>query len=449
MARLRIDRRTFLAGGATGIAGLAGCMGGSEAPWEESGGGGDGDGWTIPVGVLAPQSGALEAFAGEIEDAVGLVDRQFESITEPDYALDVSVRDTGTDPETAVEAGRELVEDGYQLLVGPGTSESLAALSEEVLGPESALAVSPLAAADLTDIDNSGEFYITSARTRTIANGLERPIAMNRVESVSIVHSASPYGTNIAEGLEGGLSDRGIEVQGILEVEGDDPDASVLEEAVADDPGGVVFACDPDAGVSLLETYYGEYDSGYTFLPDRLRLAALPSQIGADMADASVVSLKPGWEQVGIRDTSEDEDVDEEVEVEDDDRLDWFDGAFEAEYDRHPSIQAAQAYDATLVMVLGAIAAGEDEYGGAEISERIPGVVNSQTQYEGVRTFGSNSYWEGVSEIADGVRNNYSGATGNIDFDTNTGLRTGFTLHAVAFAPDTDAGFEETHPIPT
>lgn len=448
MDRSRIDRRSFLAGGATGIAGLAGCMGGSEAPWEESGGGGDGDGWTINVGVLAPQSGSLETFAGEIEDGVELVGRQFESITEPNYDLDVSVRDAGTDPETAVEAGQDLVDDGYQLLVGPGTSESLAALSEEVLEPESALAVSPLAAADLTEIDNSGEFYVTSARTRTIARGLERPIAMNRVESVSIVHSSSPYGTNIAEGLDGGLSDRGIEILETLEVEGDDPDTSVLEDAVADDPGGVVFACDPAAGVSLLETYYAEYDPGYTFLPDRLRLADLPATIDDEMADASVVSLKPGWEQVGIRDTSE-EDVEDEVEVEDDDRLDWFDGAFEAEYDRHPSIQAAQAYDATLVMVLGAIAAGEDEYGGAEVSERIPGVVNSQTQYEGVRTFSSNSYWEGLTEIADGVRNNYSGATGNIDFDTNTGLRTGFTLHAVAFTPDSDSGFEETHPIPT
>lgn len=445
MDRTRIGRRTFIAGGTTGIAGLAGCMGGSEAPWEGEGGG---DGWTINVGVLAPQSGALERFADEVEDAVGLVERQFESITEPDYDLDVSIRDTESRPEVAAEAGQELVDDGYEIIVGPGTRDSLVALTEEVLEPESALACSPLAAADLTDIDNAGEFYITAARTRTIARGLERPIAMNRVESVSIVHSSSPYGTNIAEWLAGGLSDRGIEVQESVAVEGSDPDTSALEEAVGDDPEGVVFACDPDSGVPLLDAYYDEFDPGYTFLPDRLRLADLPSEIDAGMDEASVVSLKPGWEQVGIRDTG-DEDVEDEVEVEDDDRLDWFDEAFEAEYDRHPSIQAAQTFDATLVLVLGAIAAGEDEYGGSEIAERIPGVVNPQTQYEGVRTFSSDTYWEGLTEIEDGVRNNYTGATGNIDFDTNTGLRSGLTLHAVAFAPDTDSGFEETHPIPT
>ncbi len=447
MDHSRIDRRAFLATGAAGIAGLAGCLGNSSAPWDE---GERGDGWTIDVGVLVPQSGALEAFAEEIEDGVRLVERQFESITDPNYTLDVTIRDSGTDPATAVDAGQELVDEGNQIIVGPGTSESLAALTEEVLIPESALACSPLAAANLTAIDNPGRFFVTAPRTRTMVRGLERPIALNQVQSIGIVHSTSPYGTNIGEGIVEGLRDRGIDVQAIVAIEDDEAPSPVLEEATQDDPEGLIVACDPIVGIPLLETYYTEFDPGYTFLPDRLRFRDLPERFGVDMADATVVSLKPGWEQVGRRETVDPDEIEEEVEVDEaDDRLDWFDSAFEAEYGRHPSIQAAQAFDATAILVLGAVAAGEENYDGDVIVQRIPEIVNPQTQYEGVRGYSSNDYWEGIGEISQGIRNNYTGASGGFVFDSNTGLRGQATLHAVRFAPETDSGFEETLPIQT
>ena len=446
MDHSRIDRRAFLATGAAGIAGLAGCLGNSSAPWDE---GERGDGWTVNVGVLVPQSGALEAFAEEIEDGVRLVERQFESITDPDYSLDVTVRDSGTDPGTAVDAGQELVDEGNQIIVGPGTSESLAALTEEVLVPESALACSPLASANLTAIDNPGRFFITAPRTRTLVRALERPIALNQVQSVGIVHSPSPYGVNIADGIVEGLRDRGIDVHANESIEDDESPGAVLDTVTADDPDGLIVACDPSSGIPLLEAYYTEFEPGYTFLPDRLRFRDLPERFGVDMADATVVSHKPGWEQVGLRETVDPDEIEEEVEIDDDDRLDWFDEAFEAEYDRHPSIQAAQAFDATVVMVLGAIAAGEENYDGDVIAERIPEVVNPQSQYEGVRGFSSNDYWEGIGEIADGIRNNYTGASGGFVFDSNTGLRGQATLHAVRFAPETASGFEETLPIHT
>ena len=446
MDNLRMDRRTLLASGAVSIAGLAGCTG-TDNPFGDSEGEAA-DGWEIRLGALVPQSGHLEQFSDEIVDAIELVEAQFDQIIDPNYDLNVTVRDTESDPETAAQMGQELVDDGHEVLIGPGSSESLQALKQEVLQPESVVTISFLAAAGLTQMDNDRHFYTMAPRTRDITRGMERAVSLNQIGSVSIIHSNEQYGVNINEQLAEGLISRGIEVYEQIEIDDEDesPSDSYLDQALADGPEGIVFACNPGPAIPLMEEYYANYETVETVVPDRLRIPDLPSQIGSDMDKTSTVSIRPGWEQVAVRD-SDSEEAEDEVEVEEDDNLlEWFDIAYESKYDRIPSIHAAQAFDATVIMAIATIGVGEDNYDGSMIGERIEQLVNPQSGYEGIRSYSVDNYWEGLAEIEDGIRNNYNGATGQMELDSS-GVRSNVVLEAADFAPETDSGFEHVLPI--
>jgi len=457
MAR-RIGRRTAIASGATGLASLAGCLdvlGDGGGPPGSDGGG---QGWTIKLGVLAPQTGSLETIGPDVADAVRLVKRQID-VAPNDFSVDLSVKDTESDPETAVTRAQELVDDGYQAIVGPGSGEESTAVVEDVLVPEGVVAISPLTATSLGDVDDEDLMFSTAPRASHLGTALSRPIAIAGTKSVSVIHTANRYGTGIGTLADEELTTRGIDVPSVVAIEDLEADSyvSVLEEALADDPDSLVAAVDPAVGVQLLKDFYSEFEGKPVFLTDRLRLPTLPSQVASDMEAARVVSLKPRWARgrVGSDDGGANESQNgtgrdtETATGEDAELLTPFLPAFRTAFERIPTIQAAQSFDAAAVLALAAVRTGQDSYGGAEISGRVRQVANAQDNFTGVRLFSYDDYWEGLSVISEGVRNNYIGASGAIEFDPETGRLLTPLLHAVRFEPDRELGFEEIIPIPT
>lgn len=451
----RPKRRDLLTAAGVGLAGLAGCsdlIGGGnnrDIPGDAEN---QSEGWEVKLGVLAPQSGSLETFGDEFTNVVELVERQL-AASAGGFTLDTAVRDTESDPDTAASAAQELVDEGYQALVGPGSGEVAATVAEEVLVPESVPTVSPLAATGITELDDEDFLFSTTVRASAISQSLSRPIATAGTNSASIVHTANGYGTTIADSVSEGLELRGIDVPAQVGIEDFEASSytSVLEEAMADDPESLVVAADPVTGTQLLKDFYAEYESRPVFLTDRLRLPDLPSQVDSDMADVRAISQRPRWEysERQAPETTVEGTADATAVGEDADLLQPFHKAYQTAFEEFPTIQAAQTFDATVVLALASIGAGEGNYSGDVIQDRIRNVSNEQTAYDGVRLFGQHNYWEGTSVIADGVRNNYIGAAGDVEFDTGTGQQKSPYLQAVKFAPETDSGFEETLSIPT
>ena len=451
MKRL-IGRRDFLAGGTALLAGLAGCNSGGGNPFEDGNGNAnpnpDAD-RSVKIGVLAPQSGSLETFGPEVVDAVNLVKRQLEA-SEASITLDLSIHDTESDPETAVSAAQQLADDGYEAIVGPDSGEAANRIIEDVLNPESLVALSPLAADHDNNLDGEGRMFANAPTGGTMGTAISRPIAVSRVSSMAIVHSDNQYGRSIATRTNEDSSVRGIDVTAQVAIEDLEADSYTgkLEEAMADDPEAVVFATDPVTGSQLVQDYYSNHEPRTMFLTDRLRLPDLVSDVEGELDELRVVSLRPAWTN---RRGGNSDDTGDETPGESSDAavVDHFDRAFEAAYDRFPTIQAAQAFDATAILLLAAVKAGEDSYDGDSIRDEILNVSNQRANLENARTFGQDNHWEGISPIRDGVLNNYDGASNDIDFVRATGQLDSPLLHAAKFAPDRKGGFEQTLPIQT
>lgn len=460
-----ISRRSVIGTSTAGLATLlAGCFGSTDPPWE-GGSEPDVEGREIPLGVLSPQTGPLETLGQEVVDGARLVGRQLDAAAEIGYSIDLAVRDTEADADMTVEAAQDLADEGYEALIGPGTSESAAAVVRDVVVPESLVMMNPLAPTALLDVSDENRFYSTAPRGRRIAVALARPIAVDRVLSVGMIVEDNDYGQHISELTTEELRIRGTDVLTEHRLQGDGTDDldTVLAETVDADPEGILIGTGPETGRRLLERYYdGDYPDVKVYLGDRLRLPDLPDTVGDPMENARVISLRPRWHISRYRPTrgngnNEEPGDDAENNDEDDGEmdidvspavLDNFFHAFEAEYDRTPTIQAAQAYDATVLLLLAALRSGEDGYDGTTIRDNIRRISNQQEGVPGVRNDIWDDWWFGVDAIADGVHNNYLGASSDCQF-FETGELDSPAFHSALFRPEEEFRFEELQQIPT
>jgi len=438
----KLKRREVLAACTAGVAGLAGCSG-------ILGGGGEtsGPGWPLKVGVLAPQTGFLKRFGPEITDSVKLTKKQLEQ-SEDDFSVDLSIKDTESDPDTAVEAAQSLVDEGYRAIVGPGTSECVLATAEEVFIPESVAACSPLAAAsEVIGLKDEGLVSTTAPTASMLGDALARVTALEQVESVSMVHSTDTYGKTVKSETVDQFEVRGrTEVLKEVSIEsGQSSYTSKVSEAMADDPGGLVISVNPGEGTQFMKDYYAEAGEKPIYLSDRLRLRNLPEDVSADMSNANVVSIKPAWK----RRIDFDGGGNQSQRTTTSNVQQHFVTAFDVAYGRLPTIQAAQAYDATVPLLMSIVAAGQDSYTGQAISGQMENVSNEQLAGGNVGTYSSEDWWPGLQQISEGIKNNYSGATGGVEFARNTGALKSLLLSAARFSEENRFGFEDYYPLQT
>ena len=427
----QLSRRAALTSGASSLAAVAGCLGiisGNDNGTGTTTGNGSGNGNedTLKLGVLAPESGGRSKFGSAIRDAIELATGRVNE-SDTGYSVDLSVKDTENDPETAVEAATSLVDAGYQAFVGPAGDEATIRVTKNVLAQEEVVACSPLASAtDVFDVADDDLLFTTAPPADKIGSGIARVGALQGPDSVSVLHEQTPYARTVTGNAESGFEPRGITIKNSVAVEsGADSYGSKIESVMSDDPKALFVATEPATGISLLETYFAEYDDVPVYLPDRMRFASLPETLGVSMDDDRVVGLRPRWRRGDSP----------------------FPEMFAGAYDRRPSIFAAQAYDATVVLLLAIAAAGTDDYDGAEIAEKVRFVANKQSTIEGVRSPRAKNFPSTLQALAEGARANYKGPTGDVEFSQNAGFLIDITLEALAFKPETEDGFEQTLPI--
>jgi ABC-type branched-subunit amino acid transport system substrate-binding protein len=284
-------RRQYLATAATGVAGLAGCLGVGESADP------------VTIGSLLPLSGpgVLGDVAAHHEQAVAQAVEHVNAAggIEGREVVHES-RDTEASPAAATDAYDALADADAVAIVGAvisGISESLApkaADDQRVLVSPSSTSPALATAGTAGDLKYFG---------RTCPNDRQQATAMAKIlddrryadaSTVGILHLDDAFGTALAEAVSGAVSADVTDT--VAFAPSSTTPADPVDAVLADEPDAVAFAGTPGQSTAVLEELVGRRDSGEVVLSSGL-LPAEPSNeymgvFTASVADARTVGTK-------------------------------------------------------------------------------------------------------------------------------------------------------------
>lgn len=393
MAR-RVDRRTVLKGTGAGLmAGLAGCLadGGDDEDEDSVDVVGSDPGRTIKLGVLQPLTGPLGDLGGPIRDGAILPGTQLEG--EVDFEFDIRTEDSESAPEAGVSAAEALSNAGYPAVTGAASSEVTQNVVQSVFVPNGIVSCSPASTSPaITELDDD-DFVFRTCPSDALQGEVMAQVAYEErdLTSASVLYLNNEYGQLLNESFVENYEDLGGTVQNEVAYETEQPSyTSPLESALSDDPDLLVVIGYDDDGEQMFRDYYSDFGGDRTIMvTDGLQSPSLPGDVDNPMDEVIGTAPLPSG-------PSRDE----------------FAQLYQDEYDREPGVFNAHAYDASAVLLLANVAAGEND--GAAIRDQIRNVAN-----EGGPEIGPDNLAEGIETVADGEEVNYQGASSSVEFDEN------------------------------
>ncbi|WP_336343924.1 ABC transporter substrate-binding protein [Halalkalicoccus ordinarius] len=391
------NRRTVLKSvGVAGVAGLAGCLGGdggSNGGSSDNGSGdGSGDGRELMIGVLQPTTGDLGDLGGPIRDAAVLPATQLED-SDVSFTIDLQEEDSQTDPEAGLSAAQALADGGYPAITGAAASSVTIPVAQQVAVPNGVVMCSPASTApEITEMDDD-DFLFRTAPSDALQGEVMAQVGAEDFDfsSAATFHLNNDYGQQLSESFVSAFEELGGSVTAEVAFEAEQPSyTSLLQDALGDDPDGMIVIGYPASGEQIFRDYYADFDGEETIMvTDGLREPSLPGNVDNPMENVvGTAPLAAGPDQ------------------------DHFANLFEEEYGSAPGVFTAQAYDATAVLLLANVAAGEND--GTAIRDNLRTVANPEGEEVGPSNLG-----EAMGMVADGEEVNYQGASSAVDFDDN------------------------------
>jgi ABC-type branched-subunit amino acid transport system substrate-binding protein len=155
-----------------------------------------------------------------------------------------------------------------------------------------------------------------------------------------------------------------------------------------DQPDLLVVIGYPESGIQLFRDYYSQSSGEQDILvPDGLRQADMPGQVGNDMANVTGTAPAAGGPN-----------------------QDAYNQLFQDEYGEEPGVFTSQTYDSVAIQILANAAAGENN--GPAIKEQMRRIANP-----GGMEVGPQNFLEGVEAAMNGDDINYQGASSSTNFD--------------------------------
>ncbi|WP_137290136.1 ABC transporter substrate-binding protein [Natronorubrum halophilum] len=396
----QLNRRRVLAGiGTTGAIGVAGCLDSldpgddEESTDEDIEPAGVDDGYEVKLGILGAVTGDLGSLGPPIRDAAQLPVTQLENEGAP-IELDVQAEDTQTDPTAGISAAGSLVNAGYPMVNGALASNVTNQVMTNEFIQNEVVTCSPASTdVGLTDLDDNGYFFRT-APSDLLQGEVLAEVATSDLgaESTSTLFLNDDYGQGLAEVYVDAFEDADGTVEAEVSFEPAQASySSVLEEALSNDPDTLMIVGFPESGIQLFNDYYSGWDDSDVdiLVTDGLAEGSLPGEVGNDMENVTATAPSAAGPAV-----------------------DAFTDLYESEYDASPSVFNSHAYDASAVLILANVSAGENT--GSTIRDHMRSVTSGDGD-----TFGPAELTEAVETLADGDPVVYEGASSSVVFDDN------------------------------
>jgi len=370
-----------------------------------SDGGGGHHRFTLQIGDIVPLTGALHDFGPPGRKAAELAVRQ----------IDLAIREAGarhtvrllnsderTDSAASVAAARAVTRDGASCIVGAWGAPDTISVSRAVTTPDGILQISPAStSAEITSLPDQGYLARTappdSLQGAALATEIAGVLGGAARRTVNVGARGDAYGKSIASYFERAWKARGGRVgQAVIW----DPSApsynSEAQRMVSGNPDAWMIADFPETfqkvAPALLRT--GRWSPRKTFFADGLASVSLPRDIGA-AATEGMRGTAPGTTQTGI-----------------------VQQAFTRLYLSSPPKTVkrqtfdAQAFDATVLCYLAAVAAGKAD--GSAMKDHIEDVSAPP---------GTKYTWQqlpqAIKDLEDGKDIDYQGASGPIDLNSH------------------------------
>jgi ABC-type branched-subunit amino acid transport system substrate-binding protein len=346
----------------------------------------------LMVGVLQPTTGDLGDLGGPIRDAAVLPGIQLED-ADIGFGIDIRDEDSQTDPEAGISAAEALVDAGYPAITGAAASGVTIPVAQNVAVPNEVVMISPASTApEITDLDDD-DFVFRTAPSDALQGEVMAELAYEDrgYESASTFHLNNDYGQQLSDSFVGAFEEFGGEVTTTVAFEPEQPSyTSLLQDALDDEPEVMIVIGYPDSGEQIFRDYYSDFDGEQTIMvTDGLRDDNLPANVDNPMENViGTAPLAAGPEQ------------------------EFFADLFEEEYGSSPGVFTAQAYDATAVLLLANVAAGDND--GAAIRDSVREVANPNGE-----EVGPSNLDEAIGMVADGEEVSYQGASSPVEFDDN------------------------------
>ena len=411
----RIDRRTYLAVAAGGVAGLAGCTGGggSGGGGGDNGSGGDasngsgggaetetasGDDGSgsgaIPLASFCPLSGSGGAFgpgqqAGfnlavqDINDAGGVLGgRQINPIN----------RNTETKPSRAASKLQTVISnENIEAFVGTwssGVSATLApiAADNEIMQVGNGTTSPTLAEQGWVETDGELLKYMGRTSPNDGAQGLAMGGLLNDTigaDSAAFMFVDNPYGSGLAEKARAAFNGETTAMVPVAKQTSDY--TSALDEVFADDPEVFGLIVYPANGESILKQWNRGGYGGTLVMSESMFLQDLFDNLSSILQGSYITTVRPDRN---------------------DQSYDYFTSAMNQQMDQEPTTFSSHSYDAAFLIGLAAQKAGE--FTGTAIARNIKSV--SRPPGEAVRA-GADEFERAKGLIEEGTEIDYAGAS--------------------------------------
>lgn len=414
-----LQRRRFLRlAGLAGATGLAGCIsqedvqddgtgggggtggesetdGGSETESEDSGDGDSGgDSSPVDVGVVIPFSGDLSDFGGPMMNALRMAQEDINAAGGPlGREIKLHDEDSGTDSTQGVNAANKLVDtNDVSALIGAVSSGVTISIAKSVTIPNNVLHITSASSSpSISTLDDNDLVFRTRTNDRFVAKVMAKIIEDQGVEKAAVIYINNDFGEALADTFESSFS--GTTTTTIGYESGQSSYQQILAKAFEDDPGFVAFAGYPESGTTMLSQWAEEGYGGNWVLHTSLLSEDVIENVGADVMNG----------MYGVRTQPPSGGATE---------------SFVSDYkEAYPDAQVFDpyswnSYDALVSYALAVHKAGTDD--AAEVKKAMREVSNPDGEAVSYTEFGA-----GVEKLDAGTAIDYSGPSGNVNYDDN------------------------------
>ncbi|MHB8590191.1 MAG: ABC transporter substrate-binding protein [Candidatus Dormibacteraceae bacterium] len=247
--------------------------------------------FTMTIGDVEPFTGDLSAFGAPSDKAVKLAVDQLNKASKQ-AGIGVTFKlvsaDSQTDPQAALSAARQVIDEGATCITGPATTPEALAILNGVTKARKITMLPSATAAKLRQTDDGGTIFRTAPpdnlQALALITAVQAQLGGVQGKTVSIGYQNSPYGEGLANTFKDGWTKLGGKIQGPVGYDPNQPSYdSEAEKILANNPDAYVFADFPDTfgkvAAALLRT--GKFDPTKLFVSDALAVSPIPATIPA------------------------------------------------------------------------------------------------------------------------------------------------------------------------